>query len=350
MDRLPQRLHLATIWLASLGTVGSAYFILAANSWMQNPVGFEINETTNRAELTSLGAVLTSNTTLITVAHTLTACLVTGGALMLSVAGWHLRRGNQPEVFRPSFRLASWVLLVAGLGVILTGDLQARLMTAEQPMKMAAAEALYETTEGASFSVITITSADGREELYSIRIPYLLSLMSTATLDGEVEGIDNLQAEAVAEYGDGNYVPYVPVVYWSFRTMVGLGGAVMLVATAALFFSRRQRTPTNRWLWMATVVTVLAPLVANSTGWIMTEFGRQPWTVYEILTAANSVSPSVSLGEALTSLIVLTVLYGGLAVIEITLLLRAARRGALTPEELSPSDDEDTDAPLAFAY
>ncbi|MBN1170881.1 MAG: cytochrome ubiquinol oxidase subunit I, partial [Micromonosporaceae bacterium] len=299
-DRLPQRLHLATIWVASIGTILSAYFILAANSWMQHPVGFTINETTNRAELTSISAVLTSDTTLTAFAHTLTASLMTGAALMLAVAGWHLRRGNQPEVFRPSFRLAAWVLLIAGLGVIGTGDLQARLMTKQEPMKMAASEALYETTTSASFSIITITSADGREELYSIRIPKLLSFMSTATLDGEVEGINDLQAEAEAEHGPGNYVPYVPLVFWTFRVMVGLGGIATGIAAAALWFSRRHRAPVSRWLWVATASAAFLPLLANSAGWIMTEFGRQPWTVYGVLTTAASVSPSASLAEVVT--------------------------------------------------
>ncbi|MBT8227595.1 MAG: cytochrome ubiquinol oxidase subunit I [Dactylosporangium sp.] len=347
-DRLPKRLHLATIWLASIGTMLSAYFILAANSWMQHPVGFRVNATTNRAELTDIMAVLTSNTTVITFFHTLTACFVTGGALMLAVAGWHLRRGNQPEVFRPSFRLAAWVVLIAGFGVVLTGDVQGRLMTEQEPMKMAAAEALYETADGASFSVLTITSADGREELYSIRVPKLLSVMSTGTASGRVEGINDLQAAAVREHGPGNYVPYVPVVYWTFRAMVGLGGAAILIAAAALWFSRRGRTPGSRWLWLATTGVVFVPLLANSAGWVMTEFGRQPWTVYGIFKTAASVSPSVSFAEVLTSLIAFTLLYGALAVVEVTLLLRFARQNA--PTIGPPPTDDDADQPLAFAY
>src|SRR6187551_389994 len=149
-DRLPKRLHLATIWLASLGTLLSAYFILAANSWMQHPVGYAVNTETGRAELHSIGAVLTNSTTLVTFPHTITACFLTAGALLLAVSAWHLRRRHQEEVFRPGLRLGAWVVLIAGLGVIVTGDLQARIMTEQQPMKMAAAEALYDTSQPAS--------------------------------------------------------------------------------------------------------------------------------------------------------------------------------------------------------
>jgi cytochrome d ubiquinol oxidase subunit I len=307
----------------------------------------EINTVTGRAELHSIGAVLANSTTLVTFPHTITACFLTAGAVLLAVSAWHLKRRNQEDVFRPGLKLGAWVVLIAGVGVLVTGDLQARVMTEQQPMKMAAAEALYDTAEPAGFSIFTIGSLDGREEMASVRIPSLLSFMATGSLDGEVEGINNLQAEYEQTYGPGDYRPNVPVTYWSFRLMIGFGALAMLVALAALWFTRRGRTPHNRWLWPAAITTIGMPLAANSFGWIFTEMGRQPWTVFGVFTTAESGSPSVSTGEAATSLIVLTALYGVLAVIEVGLFLKYARAGA---PQIEPPAGDDADRPLAFAY
>jgi cytochrome bd ubiquinol oxidase subunit I len=345
-DRLPKKLHLATIWLASIGTMLSAYFILAANSWMQHPVGYEVNTVAGRAELHSIGAVLTNSTTLVTFPHTLTACFLTAGALMLAVSAWHLRRRHQEDVFRPALRLGAWVVLIAGVGVLVTGDLQARIMTEQQPMKMAAAEALYDTSQPASFSLFTIGSLNGRSEVTSVRVPDLLSFMATGSPTGEVEGINNIQQEYAQTYGPGDYRPYVPVTYWSFRLMIGFGGLAMLVALVALWATRKGRLPVNRWLWLAAIAAVGMPLLANSFGWIFTEMGRQPWTVFGVFKTAESGSPAVSTAEAATSLIVLTALYAVLAVVEVGLFVRYARAGA--PE--IPKVDEEADRPLEFAY
>jgi cytochrome d ubiquinol oxidase subunit I len=347
-DRLPKKVHLATIWIASAGTMLSAYFILAANSWMQHPVGYTLNTARGRAELTDFGAVLTNPTTLVTFPHTITACFLTAGAVMMAVSAWHLKRRNQVEIFRPGLKLGAWVVLVAGVGVFITGDAQARVMTEQQPMKMAAAEALYNTSKPASFSLFTIGSLDGRSEVDSVRIPDLLSLLATGGPNGQVEGINNLQSEYQQRYGAGNYVPYVPVTYWSFRLMIGFGGLAMLVALVALFATRRGRLPHSRWLWLAAMSAVAMPLLANSFGWIFTEMGRQPWTVFGLFKTAQSVSPSVGAGKVATSLIVLTLLYGILAVVEVGLFLRYSRAGA--PEIPPETDETDADRPLAFAY
>ncbi|SDT36017.1 cytochrome ubiquinol oxidase subunit I [Actinoplanes derwentensis] len=344
-DKLPRRVHLATIWIAATGTLLSAYFILAANSWMQHPVGWTMGD--GRAELTSIWAVLTNSTTLVTFPHTITACFLTAGALLIAVSAWHLKRGSQDDVFRPSLRLGAWVVLVAGLGVMITGDVQARVMTEQQPMKMASAEALYDNTSSASFSLFTIGSLDGSEELYSVRIPSLLSFMATGDPSGEVEGINDLQAEYVDRYGPGDYVPNVPVAYWSFRLMIGFGVLAMVIAAAALWFTRGERRPASRWLWIAAGSTVAMPLLANAFGWIFTEMGRQPWSVFGLFKTADSGSPSVSTAEAATSLIVLTLVYGVLAVVEFALIIKYAKAGA---PEIEPPAEHDADKPLAFAY
>jgi cytochrome d ubiquinol oxidase subunit I len=177
-DRLPKRVHLACIWMASIGTMLSAYFILAANSWMQHPVGHVVNEATGRAELTDFGAVLTNSTAVGAFLHTITACFLTGGVFVMAISAWHLGKGRHADVMRPSMRLALVTVLIASLGTVVTGDLQSRLMTEQQPMKMAAAEALYDTVAPASFSLFTVGTLDGSQELFSVRVPRVLSFMS----------------------------------------------------------------------------------------------------------------------------------------------------------------------------
>jgi len=347
-DKLPKKAHLACIWLVAIGTQLSAYFILAANSWMQHPVGYRFNEATGRAELTDFAAVLTNSTTLVTYPHTVTAAFVTAGAFMLTVCAWHLRRRNEITVFRPSFKLALWVVLIAGLGTVVTGDIQARIMTEQQPMKMAAAEALYDTENGAGFSLFTVGSLDGREEVLSVKVPGGLSLMATGSADGTVEGINDLQAQYEQRYGPGDYVPYVPVTYWTFRLMIGFGALAMLLALIGLWRTRGGRLPAGRWFWIAATTAVALPLLANSFGWIFTEMDRQPWTVFGVLQTPSSVSPGVSAAEVATSLAVLTILYGALAVVEVALMVRYAKAG---PPHIEPEPDvTDEERPLAFAY
>ncbi|MEV6522030.1 cytochrome ubiquinol oxidase subunit I [Longispora sp. NPDC051575] len=348
-DRLPARLHLASIWAAAIGTALSAYFILAANSFMQWPVGFTYNPETKRAELTDFGAVLTNKVVLATVPHTLAACMLTGGALVLGVALFHLVRGRDDDrpAFRSAAKLGAWTMIAAFAAIALTGDQLGKVMTETQPMKMAAAEALYQTEKPASFSIITIGTLDGTEEVWALTVPNLLSFLGTGSFDGEVKGINNLQDEYSGTYGPGDYAPVIPVTYWGFRFMIGFGAAGAGIALLTLWTLRRGRTPTSKWLMRAGLVLPLLPLAANSAGWIFTEMGRQPWAVFGLLKTADAVSPSVSTGEVVTSLVVFTVLYGILAVIETRLLISTARAGLpdVTPPERKTDDDQ-----LAFAY
>jgi cytochrome d ubiquinol oxidase subunit I len=340
-DRLPKRVHLACIWLASIGTVLSAYFILAANSWMQNPVGSVVNAERDRAELVDIGAMLTSSTAVGAFLYTITACFVTAGIFVIAISAWHLARGQHADVMRPSMRLALVTVLVGSLGVVVTGDLQARLMTEQQPMKMAAAEALYDTVAPASFSLFMIGSLDGSQELFSLRVPRVLSFMATSSFDGEVEGINQLQAAAEQTYGPGNYTPNIPATYWVFRLMIGFGVLAGLLSVAGLWFTRRRaRRPVPRRFYRASLLALVTPFAANSAGWIFTEMGRQPWAVYGVLRTADGVSPSVGAGTVLLSLIVLTLLYGVLAVIDGVLMVRYAKAGP--PPPAVPTDVDDT--------
>lgn len=349
-DRLPKRVHLACIWLVAVGTLLSAYFILAANSWMQHPVGYHING--GRAELTDFWAVLTNSTMLVAFPHTITAAFVTAGLFVVGVSAWHLARRRHVEVFRPSLKMALAVTFVAALGVAVTGDLQGKVMTAQQPMKMAAAEALYRTEQPASFSIFTVGTLDGGREVYSVKVPRVLSFLATGHFDGKVQGVNDVQAAERAKYGPGDYRPVIPLAYWNFRIMVGVGFATALVALLGLWLLRRGRLPANRWVWRIGVVSLALPFVGNSAGWIFTEMGRQPWSVYGVLKTASSVSPGVGATSMLISLIALTTLYGVLLVIEAGLLVRYVKAGPPSEDEVlaPPPGEDDAEPSLTFAY
>ncbi len=353
-DRLPRRVHLATIWAAAVGTLLSAFFILAANSWMMNPVGYRINAEAGRAELTDVGAVLTNRVLLVTYPHVIAGCFIVAGSLLVAVSLWHLMRRPAPDTdpaWRSALRLGGVVAVLASLVLVVTGDLQAKVVTETQPMKMAAAEGLFETESPAAFSLLTIGTLDGTEEVFSLRVPGLLSWLATGDWRGAVAGINDLQVRYAEMYGPGSYVPNLPVTYWSFRLMIGLGVLTTLIVLWAWWAQRRGRTPTSRWLLRAALVLPLLPLAANSLGWIMREMGRQPWVVFGQMLTADGVSPNVSVGEVATSLIVFTLIYGVLAVIEVRLLLTYARQGL--PDVSPPSEEElesEEDRPLAFAY
>jgi cytochrome d ubiquinol oxidase subunit I len=349
-DRLKPGLHLACIWIAALGTVLSAYFILAANSFMQNPVGYTLNPEKGRAELTDFGAVLTNKVLLVTFPHQIFGCFMVAGAFVAGIALWHIMRhpDRDADAFRPAFRMGAVVLLIAGVGTMVSGDFQGKVMTEVQPMKMAAAEALYDDSQPAPFSLLTVGTLDGTEEVFKLEVPKLLSYLGTGSFDGEVRGINSLQAEYEQKYGPGDYAPNIPVTYWTFRLMITTGGLAMAAGVLMLWAVRGGRTPRSKWLLRSAIVLPLLPMVANSFGWIFTEMGRQPWVVFGLMPTSAGVSPSTSVAEVATSLATFTLLYGVLALIEVKLLLRYVQAGL--PEIEPPRDPDDVDAPLAFAY
>ncbi|PKW26900.1 cytochrome ubiquinol oxidase subunit I [Phycicoccus duodecadis] len=366
--RIPERLHAASMWLVHLGTVLSGYFILAANSFMQNPVGYRFNPETGRAEMADFLAVLTNKVQLVTFPHVILSAYMVGGAVVMGVSLWLLRReaGTADDrMYRHGVRVGAAVALVASLGVVVSGDLQGKIMTEVQPMKMAAAEALYDTTSHAPFSVLSVGPLDGSEATRIISVPGLLSFLGTGDVNGTVEGINDLKGseralaeKVVAQYGPqmaplvltDDYTPIVPVAYWTFRLMMGLGFLTMLLAALTLWATRGTRVPHARWWLLVAAVTPLLPVFANSFGWIFTEMGRQPWLVYGLMTTATGVSPSVGVGEVWVSMAVYTLLYAVLAVVEVRLFLTYVRRGAAPFADPATPADADEDAPLQFAY
>ena len=360
-DRLPKKVHLATIWLAAAGTALSAYFILAANAFMQHPVGFVIDPVTGRAVLTDIFAVLFQNTAWIAFFHTLAASFLVSGAFVAGISAWKLVKGKQIDVYRAGAKLGAWVILAAAVLVSVSGDMDMKIMVQQQPMKVAAAEALYTTQEHAPFSILTIGTPGGESATDIITVPGLLSYLATGTWNGPestVQGIDNLQTQYATEYaqlGEGvGFAPNIPVTYWSFRLMIGMGLLAALWALWALFALRGGRVPKSRFFAFCAGAITFFPLFAISFGWIFTEMGRQPWVVFGQQITADAGSPLLSSAEVWISMIGFTLLYAVLAFIEVKLLLKYIKMGAPEPAELVQDPfgeaQKDEDKQLYFAY
>jgi cytochrome d ubiquinol oxidase subunit I len=330
--RLPEKIHLATIWAVAIGTNISAFFILTANAWMQHPVGYHMNPATGRAEMTDFFAILGNPVLLITYPHTVLASLLTGALFVLGISAYHLLRHNDVEVFRRSATIALVVGFIASIGVVFSGHTQAQIMTSVQPMKMAAAEALYQTETGAEFSLFAIGTPDGKHLILDVTVPHLLSVLATNTWDGKVLGINDVQAQEQAMYGPGDYTPYIPVTYWTFRIMAGLGLLLAPFTAWGLYLVRRERLENSVWFNRLGVAAVGLPFVANSLGWIFTEMGRQPWVVYGLQQTSGGVSRSVGAPLVLTTMVGFTLVYLVLAVITVYLMQHHGRAGITADE------------------
>ncbi len=345
--RLSEKVHLFCMWMVSISTMLSAYFILAANSWMQHPVGYEMNPTTGKAELTSIWAVLTNNTALYAFAHTILACLLTGGMVIAAISAWHLLRGNEVKVFSGSMRMVMPVLATAGVLTIAVGHFFGVLMAEQQPMKMAAADAVFETEDGVGLSLFAIGDMKSNPEglRRNIEAPNLLSFIMTGKPMGEIEGVNNINADYQEKYGPGEYAPIVAVAYWSWRVMLGCGFLLALIGIVGWWYLRKDRIQTATRFLKFLVPAAALPFIASSAGWVFTEMGRQPWVVFGLLKTSDANSPNVGATEVWITLVGFTLLYGVLAVLAGRVFFKYVRSGP------KPEGEEDAENPhLGMAY
>jgi cytochrome d ubiquinol oxidase subunit I len=334
-ERLPGKVHAATIVVVALGTVLSAFIILAANSFMQNPVAYALDPATGRARLTNFGDLLLNKVNLAAFPHTLSGAVMVGGALLLAIGVWRIKADAG---FATLAKLGAWLTMVGGACTALTGDHLGKVITQVQPMKMAAAEALYSTTTGAPFSVFAIGNLDGGKPFFSLEVPWLLSILAKGSPTATVQGIDDLQAQYAAQYGPGSYIPMIPVAFWTFRLMIGIGMLAMVMAGFYLWSTRKGREP-HRWLTRWLPLIPLLPAAANTLGWIFTETARQPWIAFGLTKVADGLSPGLTAGEVLASLLGFALIYGVLAVVWLRL-VRHLSRQPLTPVASSSPVDE----------
>ena len=343
-DRLPKRVHLACIWAVSLGTLLSAMFILMANSWMQHPVGYKFNKA-GQPVLSNVWALFVNPTFMWGYAHVVLASLVTGCLVMLAVSAWYMRKQRHVESFHRTAKVALIVLIPAIVIQLSVGNKLGEIEGQYQPMKIAAAESLWNSCQPCSFSAAQIGgfSQSDQNATKIIPIPHLLSVLATGTWSGPVTGLNQLQAQYQRKYGPGNYIPNVAIQYWSMRVMAYLGSLVLLLALWGGWLLVRGKLRSSKvFLWLG-VWAVITPFLMNTAGWLLTENGRQPWIVQGLQKTVNANSPSVSATDIWISLTAFVLAYIALAILDLGLMLRYSRRG------LAQADAEVAGAPDASA-
>ena len=346
--RLSERMHLASIWLVVAGTWLSTTFILMANSWMQNPVGYSIDKATGQARMVNLWDVLTNPIAIWAVAHTLLASLMVASFLLLGVACWHILKGRNVELFRPVLKLSLYMAIPISTLTLLVGSEFGVALTGPQPMKIAAAEALWNSEQPASFSLFQVGgfSADDPTPSFSLDIPYLLSFLATNTFTGKVEGMNQVQASEQAKYGPGNYIPDVKLAYWTMRGMAYIGSLSATIALLGGFLYLRGTLEKSRWFLKIAVAGISLPFITALIGWVFTETARQPWVAYGVLKTADGLSQSVGPGEIIASLTAFMLLYIGIGITAFILLRRYA---ILDPPPIL-SEEEEAKADLVMSY
>lgn len=364
--RLNRLVHLACIWVVAIAVNMSAFFIIAANSWMQHPVGARFNPETGRAELTSIVELFSNNTAIAAFSHAVFGAFLTAGTFVAGVCAWWMVRDRTSDdartMYRPAAILGCLVTLVSAGALAYTGDVQGKLMFQQQPMKMASAESLCHTETDPDFSILTVGTHNNCDSVtHLIEVPYVLPFLAEGKLSGvTLEGVQDLQERYEKQFGPGDYRPNLFVTYWSFRAMIGLLAIPSLFAVVALWLTRGGRIPRQRWFSWFALLTLPTPFLANSAGWVFTEMGRQPWVVVpnptgdpELhLNVAQGVSGH-SAGMVVTSLLLFTLIYAVLAVIWFWLIRRYVVEGPLEhdaePAPPKPPGDDEI-APLSFAY
>ncbi len=382
-DRLSKMQHLSTTWLLALGTNLSALWILIANAWMQNPVGAEFNYDTMRMELTSFSELFFNPVAQVKFVHTVAAGYVTGSMFVLGISALYLLKRQDVPFARRSFRIASGFGLAAILSVIVLGDESGYTVGEVQKAKLAAIEAEWETEEApASFTLIGVPNEETMTTDYAIKFPYLLGLIATRSLDGKVDGIkeirerkrhriengmvayENLQilredktneiAKAIFEkhkvdLGHGlllkkytenvtdatpeqielaikDSIPRVAPMFWTFRGMVFCGVLMLFIFVASFYFNAKRTAHNQRWLLKMAFYGIPLPWIASELGWVVAEYGRQPWTIAGILPTHLSTS-SLSSDQLYASIAGFFVMYSALLVIELFLMIKYIKLG-----------------------
>ena len=338
-EKLSKKVHLLSIWLAAIATSLSAFWILLANSFMQNPVGYVLNN--GRAEMESFTALLTNGHLWWQFPHVLTASLTTAGFFIVGMSAVNLIKKNNNAFFEKSFKFGAVAALVGVVLVIFVGHGQMVNIKDEQPMKAAAAEALWETADPAPFTIIASIDQEGRKNNSAVEVPYLLSLLYYLKPSGEVVGINDMQAQLEAQHGPGNYIPPVAVLFWSFRAMVGAGCLMLLLGIVAIIISRKAK-PLHEYNKLLPLfgISLFLPVIANICGWVMAEMGRYPWVVYGLQKMEDGVSTVTSSGTIMISLVGFVLIFAALAAAEIFLMVRHGIKNPVTDTEIAENEKE----------
>jgi len=313
-NKLSPKMHAACIWIVAISSNVSAYWIIAANAWMQHPVGYEIRN--GRAELTDFIAVVTQPYAITNYLHTIFSGFVIGGFFVMGISAYHLLRKNEVSFFTKSFRMALVFSLIFSVGVIFMGDLNGKEMSRLQPEKTAAAEAHWETQKGVGFSMLVIPDERNERNLVEMfTIPKFLSFLTQGDWDAEVKGLKSWPLEDR---------PPVTLVFASFRIMVGLGFLFVLLTVIGWF--KRNKLESSPLYLRIMLYSIPLPYIAALLGWIVTEVGRQPWIVYQVLRTNQAASP-IEGSQVAISLAAFIIVYTLLGFVAFFLMARHAKNG-----------------------
>lgn len=325
-NRLSKKLHCVSIWLVAIGSNISAFWILVANSFMQNPVGYAVQN--GRAEMTDFLALITNPYLPGQFAHVFLSGIVTAGIIVVAVSAYKILRGENIETFKTATK-AGIIYSIIGLVLVMgSGHMQAQFVGKNTPMKMAAMEALWETENPAAFTVVANIDTQNKTNTDAIEIPSMLSMLIYNSPEGEVKGINELQATYEQKYGSDDYVPNVVLLFWSFRIMIACGVAMIGMMFLAGLLLYLKRLENSRWCLNLLVLILPLPFIANSFGWIITEAGRQPWMVVGLQKVSNAVSQNITSTEVLITLIGFTLIYALLAVAALFVALKFIHKDA----------------------
>ncbi|HEX8949391.1 MAG TPA: cytochrome ubiquinol oxidase subunit I [Dissulfurispiraceae bacterium] len=316
-NKVSKKAHALSIWLVAVATNLSALWILLANGWMQHPVGFELKN--GRAEMVDFGALLTNTYGWLKFFHTVLSGYAVAAFFVLGISAYHLLRKNRTDIFKESFRIAARFGLIASVMVAFIGSFHAETVANTQPTKFAAMEAQWDTKRGAGYGLFIIPDPEGeRNSVEMAVVPNLLSFLAYHDPNAEVKGLKEFPVEKR---------PPVEPTFWSFRMMIGLGFLMILLSFAAAVLSRKGNIESNTTFLKILLYAIPLPYLAAQSGWIVSEVGRQPWIVYNILKTSDAVSKSISVSQVAISLAGFTLVYGFLAVVDIYLLAKFAKKG-----------------------
>ncbi len=350
-DRFNKGIHCLFIWLTAFGSSLSALWILAANSFMQNPVGYVIDSGTHRIRLTSFMAVIKNQQLWNEFPHVIFGALLTAGFVVAGCSAWRLLKKDHEAFYRQSLKIGLIVGLIAGLGSIWSGDTQTRFLINNQPMKFAAMEGLSkDSTQAGDWAAFSYTDPSNHNTQTFINIPHVLNILSYHKMSGTLKGSHTINQELQAKYDNKqnttkNY--YVPAntLFYSFRIMAVSCMLFILVAIVGLIFNRKQSEQIMRQRWFLYILGLCLwlPFIANTCGWFITEFGRYPWVVYGLMTIADAVSPTSTVGSLLFTNIVYFLIFASLGAVMIILSHRVLKAGPDSVEANAYSTDAGND-------
>ena len=342
-EKINKKLHAMCIWLVSIGTLMSAFWILSANSFMQHPVGVKYVENSvigKKAEMIDFFAIVKNPYLWNQFPHVVTMALTVGAFTIAGIASWKILRKHEVEVFRKAFKISIVAALVGSLGLFVTGHSQMQYLVREYPMKVAAAEALYEDTgNSAPFSILATIDQKQQKAEHYLEVPGMLSFLAYDKFEGSLKGMKSLQKEMDEKYYPVvgkhiDYTPDVPTIYYSFRVMSYSVGILILMSLLGTIFAFKRTEIKKRWFLQLMPWTLLVAEVATACGWIMAEMGRQPFLIFGVMATESGVSPN-SGASVLFSLLVFCVLYTVLGITQFIAFRYAMNKKETTVKEVA---------------